>query len=59
MTDYSYREYVFKSGEITYASLRMTREGWTLYFNFTQGTDTIKTFDSNHPVRERIRKAHD
>lgn len=59
MTDYDYYEYVFKSGEIVYISYKMEREGWTTFLNFTQGKDTIKTFGSDHPVREKVRKAHD
>lgn len=59
MTDYSYYEYAFKSGNIVYVSYKMKREGWTLFFNFAQGKNSIKTFGSDHPVREKVRKAHD
>lgn len=58
MTDYNYYEYVFKSGAIIFISYKMERKGWTLFFNFTQGKDNIKTFDSGHPVREKAREEH-
>lgn len=58
MTEYSYYDYIYKSGELIFMSYRMKREGFVLYFNFTQGKGDIKTFGSNHPIREKMREAH-